>query len=275
MQKKDIESLLIEKPGYLKKSPKEVAKCIWKSLPKEKLPRTHEQLDKELKLIGDVQKAFRIAKSTIQEHNLLPLVEKILQEKERPKKKLFFDIEVSPNLVFSWRVGNKINLPYDSIIEERKVICISYKWAHEDKVKSLRWNWQDDRKMLEDFSKIIESADEVVTQNGDAFDIKWLRTRCLVHGIKFPVKLNSIDTLKMARNSFNFNSNKLDYMGNFLGQGEKIKTDFSLWTRIILHGNEKALDEMVKYCNQDVILLEKVYDQLKDFCPQKKFRYKI
>jgi transposase-like protein len=36
-----------------------------------------------------------------------------------------------------------------------------------------------------------------------------------------------------------------------------------LWDRIILNKEKKALEYMVKYCNQDVALLEKVYKELK------------
>ena len=35
-----------------------------------------------------------------------------------------------------------------------------------------------------------------------------------------------------------------------------------LWDDIILRKCPKAMDEMVKYCDMDVILLEKVYDKL-------------
>jgi len=123
------------------------------------------------------------------------------------------------------------------------------------------------------FSKIINTADEVITQNGDAFDIKWLRARCIYHDIEVSPKFNSIDTLKMARSGFKFNSNKLDYMGQYLNLGKKIKTDYGLWKDIMLNNSRTAMDKMVEYCKQDVNLLEQVYNKLKKFCPEKKFKY--
>ena len=41
-------------------------------------------------------------------------------------RRLYFDCETSPNIVYSWRIGYKIELSHDSIIEERRIICISY-----------------------------------------------------------------------------------------------------------------------------------------------------
>ena len=67
-------------------------------------------------------------------------------------KRLFFDIETSPMIVYSWRVGWKLTIPPENIIEDWKIICISYKWEHEKKVKNLVWDKnQCDKQMLIDF----------------------------------------------------------------------------------------------------------------------------
>lgn len=185
----------------------------------------------------------------------------------KPKiRRLFFDIEVSPNIVFSWRVGFNLNLFPENIIEERKIICIGYKWEHEKKARILTWDKnQNDRKMIGEFLKIIDSADELVLQNGVRFDVPWFKTRCIYHGLQCRPDYLVTDTLKLARKIFYFNSNKLDYMAKFLGMEGKIKTDFSLWKNIVLHKDQKALDKMVKYCLKDVIILEKVYNKIKLF----------
>ena len=175
----------------------------------------------------------------------------------------------------TWRVGQKINISHDSIIQERAIICICYKWEGEDKVHSLEWNKGDDKALLVKFARAIDSADEVIGQNSDSFDIKWVRTRCLFHDIPISVKFNSIDTLKMARAGFNFNSNKLDYMSKFLCMEGKIKTEYDMWKKILLNNDRKSLQDMVTYCKEDVIQLEKVYEKLQKFCPVKKFKYRL
>ena len=72
----------------------------------------------------------------------------------------------------------------------------------------------------------------------------------------------TIDTLKVSRSKFKFNSNKLDYIAQYLGMGKKISTDFTLWKDIVLQKDKTALDKMVKYCQNDVILLEKIFKKL-------------
>lgn len=278
MVKREIEGFLLAKQGYLKKSPFNVAKALWKISNKHSLPKNKDELYKELKQIKEVQTNLRLAKTiqhTTEDDFLISAYNDILQEKNKPKRKLFFDIEVSPNIVLSWRLGNEVSLPHDSLIQERAIICICWKWADDDKVYSVQWDKGDDKAMLIKFAKIMDSADEVIGQNSDRFDIKWVRTRCLYHGIPLSVKFNSLDTLKMAKAGFTFNSNKLDYMSKFMGFGGKIKTDYDLWKDILLKNDNEAMRKMVTYCKGDVLELEKVYLKLQEYCPIKKFRYKI
>jgi predicted PolB exonuclease-like 3'-5' exonuclease len=184
-------------------------------------------------------------------------------------KRLYFDIETSPNVVFSWSVGHKINLTHDNILQERAIICICYKWEGDDKVYSVQWNKGDDRKMLVEFMKVMSQADEVVGHNSDNFDIKWLRTRCLYHGIEAFPEYNSVDTYKFAKSYFRFNSNKLDYISKFLGHEGKTPTGYALWKAIVLNNDKQAMDEMVQYCKNDVLILEKVHKEMKNYTKYK------
>lgn len=183
-----------------------------------------------------------------------------------PVKRLFFDIETSPMILYSWRTGYKLNIPTDNIIEDWKIICISYKWEHENKVRNLTWDKkQCDKQMLIDFVKIMNKADECVAHNGDRFDIKKIRTRCIYHRIPMFPKYRTLDTLKKAKSGFNFNSNRLDYIAKFLGVGAKLEHEgFSMWVKC-LQGDKKALKEMVKYCDMDIIVLEDVFLTLQNY----------
>ncbi len=185
-------------------------------------------------------------------------------------KRLFFDIETSPNIGLFWTAGYKQNISYENIIKERAIICICYKWENDKNIYSLTWDGnQDDKKMLEKFIEIANEATELVGHNGDKYDMAWIRTRCLFHGIPMFPNYTTIDTLKHARSKFRFNSNRLDYIGKFLGLGEKIHTSFDLWKNIVLNKDKKALDEMVTYCKGDVELLEKIYDKMASYVPHK------
>lgn len=179
------------------------------------------------------------------------------------RRRLFFDIESAPNIGFFWQAGYKLQIGPQNIIKERAIICICYKWEDDKETHFLQWDAkQNDKKMLEAFVKIANEADEMVGHNGDRFDLPWVRTRCLFHGIPMFPNYTTIDTLKFARSKFKFNSNKLDYIASFLGIGHKIKTDFGLWTDIVLKKDKIAMGKMVKYCIMDVVLLEKVYKVL-------------
>jgi uncharacterized protein YprB with RNaseH-like and TPR domain len=186
------------------------------------------------------------------------------------KKRLFFDIETSPNIGFFWSSGYKLNIPHNNIIKERAIICVCYKWEDEEKVYSLTWDKnQDDKSLLIRFIEIANEADELIGHNGDKYDTPWIRTRCLFHGIPCFPSYNTIDTLKHARSSFKFNSNKLDYIANFLGVGGKTETGFDLWKNIVLHKDSESLNKMVEYCKNDVIILEKVYSHMVNYIPHK------
>jgi len=179
------------------------------------------------------------------------------------RRRLFFDIETSPNIGLFWEAGYKKNITTDNIIRERAIICICYKWEDEKEVYALQWDAkQNDKRMLEQFIEVANTANELVGHNGDKFDLAWIRTRCLFHGIDMFPNYQTIDTLKVARSKFRFQSNRLNYIAEFLGLGGKIKTEFNLWKDILLNKDKVAMEKMIKYCKKDVSLLEEVYKLL-------------
>ncbi len=188
----------------------------------------------------------------------------------RPIRRLYYDIESAPNVGLFWKSGYKLTISPENILKERAVICISWKWFGEKKTHVLHWDEnQCDKKMLEAFGKVVAEADEMVGHNLSRFDMPWIRTRCLFHGLPPIAERKEIDTLKWARSKFYFNSNKLDYIATFLGLGGKIKTEFGLWKEVVLNRCPKAMKAMCEYCQYDVILLEKVWERLSEIMPVK------
>ncbi len=184
-----------------------------------------------------------------------------IEARQKPIKRLFFDIETSYHLVRSWRIGSKVHLLPMHIKEPKKIICISYKWQYENKIHTLKWsNFKSEKKMLKAFVKVLGEADEIVGHNGDKFDIRELRTRCIANGVLMFPTYRTLDTLKKARQYFSFPSNQLDYIGRFLEVGRKLDHDgFQMWIDIVENKSKKALAKMIKYCERDVALLEDVY----------------
>ena len=185
-------------------------------------------------------------------------------------KRLFFDIETSYCQGWFWRTGWDISISNNQILKPSAIICICYKWEGESKVHSLTWNNGDDRQMILEFIDILNDAEETITHNGDKFDIRWFRTRCLMHGVRSMPSITSTDTLKIARQKFVLSSNKLNDIGELLGLGGKMDTGgIQLWHDIIQDNNQTSLNKMVKYCKRDVELLEEVYNSIKGFCTLK------
>ena len=69
--------------------------------------------------------------------------------KERHGGRLVFDIEVSPCQGWFWRPGYGINVPASNVRKYGKIICIAWQWEGEKKIRTVRWDKnQDDGKLL-------------------------------------------------------------------------------------------------------------------------------
>lgn len=119
----------------------------------------------------------------------------------------------------------------------------------------------NDKGLVMDLWNLLDQAAVIVAHNGDDFDIRAIQARFIAHGLPPPRPFKTVDTKKVAKKVGRFNSNSLNDLGNYFGEGEKIKTDFSLWKGCI-EGKPAAWAKMVKYNKQDVVLLEKVYKRL-------------
>lgn len=206
------------------------------------------QLDKELEAIRKQVASWRDKWGT--------------EAKKVPIKRLFFDIETSyyKLLIKTWQLKNfKRYFDHNDIVDEKKIICISYKWQYEDVVHTVDWR-MGERDMLKAFIKVLGDSDEAIAHNGDRFDLPFLRTRCLANGVLMFPTYRTLDTLKKSRNSFLFASNRLDYLGQLTGIGGKMKHEgFEMWEQIVEEGDEDALKRMIAYCERDVALLEDYY----------------
>lgn len=220
-----------------------------------------EQSPNNTQIARDVRNKFEIDKELETIRKYVAKLRHISKIKARriPIKRLFFDIETSYYLCRLWRVGKVSYVNHDTIKDQKQIICISYKWQYEDKIHTLDWT-MGEKKMLKAFIKVLGEADEIIGHNGDRFDIKEIRTRCINYGVLMFPRYRSLDTLKKSRQYFNFASNKLDYIGNFLNVGRKLDHEgFQLWVDVVENKKKEALKKMREYCEQDVILLEDVY----------------
>ena len=184
-------------------------------------------------------------------------------------KVLFYDIETAPNLGYVWAKYDQNVLDYQ---REWYMLCVSYRWAHEktthvisllDFPETYAADPEDDTQLVEHLWVLLDNADITIAHNGDKFDNKKSNARFVVHGMAPPSPYRSIDTLKVARQKFMFNSNSLGDLGETLDLGSKVSTGgFSLWSGV-MRGDGKAWRKMLRYAKQDVDLLIAVYERLK------------
>lgn len=184
----------------------------------------------------------------------------------KPVRLLYYDIETAPLLTFLWSLRQK---HHSAEMVEADTFLLSWaaKWSDGETVHSRvlspgEAKTQDDSRLVGELAELVKKADYVVAHNGDRFDLPMLNGRLLTLGMDPVGAVQSIDTLKLARSTFRLASNKLDYLAQTLGLGEKHTTDFDLW-RQCYRGDKKALSRMVDYNRNDVVLLERVFHALK------------
>lgn len=183
---------------------------------------------------------------------------------------LLWDIEVSPITSYTWSLWET------NVIEVKKdwyMLSFAYKWLGESKVtvkalpmyKGYEKNKEDDKALCQDLWKLLDEADIVIGQNVDSYDIKKSNARFIIHGMKPTSPYKTVDTLKVAKKYFKFDSNKLGELGRYLGLGGKEETGgFATWLGC-MNGDMEMWKKMIKYNRQDVVLLEKVYIRLRDY----------
>lgn len=182
---------------------------------------------------------------------------------QKPKV-LFYDIETSPNLSYTWGKWEQNVIEFK---QEWQLLSVAYKWQGEKEVHCVSMADLSERQLVKKLHSLFDQADIVVAHNGDQFDQKKARAKFIEFGMSPPSPVKTIDTLKIARSQFAFNSNKLDDLGATLKLGRKAQTGgFSTWLGC-MSGKKESWDKMIKYNKQDVVLLEKVYEKLRAWAP--------
>jgi len=90
----------------------------------------------------------------------------------------------------------------------------------------------------------------------------------LQHGLGPIPEFKTVDTLALSRRKFNFNSHTLDYLAQTLCGHGKLPTGFDLWADVC-DGSKKAkkiaLNKMVTYCENDVVILEEIWKRFEPY----------
>jgi len=192
-----------------------------------------------------------------------------LDDTQEGPRVLLLDIETSPVLASVWRLF-KENIGLNQINLDWHLLSYSAKWLGSEEVFYNDQRYQEDitndTNLLLDLWALLDEADIVITQNGKKFDIPKIKSRMIINGLKPFSPVKHIDTLIIAKSTFGFTSNKLEYMTDALCSDTKKSKHskfpgFELWKEC-LNGNMEAWEEMEVYNKDDVISLEELYKKL-------------
>lgn len=184
---------------------------------------------------------------------------------------LIYDLEISPALAWVYEMydANVIKVERPAYI-----MCFAYKWDGEGGVRVVAQTDfpdfyeqcpYDDWEVVAKLHKLMDEADVVVAHNANKFDNKIASARFLLQGFDPPSPYKTVDTLTAARRYFRIGKNSLDYLGQALDIGEKSKTrHHELWYACV-EGDKNAWQKMKRYCRQDVVLLQGLYDRIRPY----------
>lgn len=178
-------------------------------------------------------------------------------------KILFFDLETYPTLFYAWRLWDSRAL---EVLEYSIIISFSAKWLGGKQVTKALCDYNSvnpERSLIIDLWELVNEADIIVAHNGKAFDFGRMNSAFLKHGLPPPSPAQKVDTRRMAKEAFGFDSTSLDNLVQYLKLGAKMNTGgYELWKECRA-GNPKAWTKMKLYNAHDTLLLEKVYLKLR------------
>lgn len=181
------------------------------------------------------------------------------------------DIETAPLQSYHWGLWDQ-NIGLEQIAVEWTILSFSAKWLGEKKVFYKDTGGRgvdkvrDDKALLEELWNILNEADIVIAQNGQAFDIKKINARMIMAGMKPYSPIKIVDTMLVSKKHFSFTSNKLAWLSGHLTTAKKSEhklfPGFELWAEC-MKDNAKAWAEMKKYNCIDTVATEELYLKLR------------
>ena len=136
----------------------------------------------------------------------------------------------------------------------------------------------EEKALLETLNSELEQYDGVVTYFGSRFDIPFIRTRSLYHGLKPLSKKKSLDLYFTVKRVTNPSSRRLERINDILRISEpdaspdKTRLGMSEWNGVVFNRDSKMLDYIIEHCIADVKILENAVWRFKDFLPDRILR---
>lgn len=190
------------------------------------------------------------------------------QPKKQGPRVLLFDLEVAGDIgLFFGR--RKINISQDAIVNKGGyILCASWKYLGDTSVESIHLTKDevligDDSRITRKLYELYSKSDAILCHNSKGYDHKVVQARGAYWDMPALPTVKVLDTLELTRKNLRLPSNKLDSIAAYFNLPLKLDhSGISLWVNV-QSGDEVAMCNMVQYCRQDVVVLEAVWNKLK------------
>jgi uncharacterized protein YprB with RNaseH-like and TPR domain len=160
------------------------------------------------------------------------------------------------------------------------IICAAAKWYGNPELFKFRIDsepgygktpasFYDDAHIVRGLVSLADGAEAVVAYYGayGRFDVPYVNTRAVISGQRPFPSLTIIDPYDVARSRLKLARNNLDSVSEALGtRRRKTHLPWADWLAA-QYGDRKAIDTLLKYNVNDVLLLEEVYDNCLPLMP--------
>lgn len=193
-------------------------------------------------------------------------------ETKRKPKILIYDLEVSPEL--SWTYPPEWQTSVIRMEDRQKLMSFSWKWYGENSINhmnlsqmaSFRARPQDDKQLTAELHTVMGQADIIMGHNSASFDDKMANMFFVVNDFDPLPPFKVIDTKRIACQFFRMPSNKLDNLARFFGIDGKTNTRIGdIWYEAYVEADSEAYELLEVYNNQDVNITEQIYEKLRPF----------
>lgn len=191
-------------------------------------------------------------------------------------KILIFDIETMALVAWTW-ADNMYETGLVEIIKPGLVLGYSAEWLESGEVKTRMWSDyegykpyhtlgayivappNEDRAIVKDIWELLNQADIIVVQNGQAFDLRYMNSRFVYYGLPPLKPVEVVDTKRAYKKYLRLPSYSLDNISEYYGLGRKKEHEgWPLWKKCIL-GDPQAIKKMKLYNRHDVVLTKEIY----------------
>lgn len=186
-----------------------------------------------------------------------------------PSKVMVYDIETSRIKFWGWWTGKQY-VGHNQVIDEPKIITVSWKWLGEDKIHYLTWDKNhSDEKLMKDFLKEYNKADMIIGYNNDRFDNRWINARAMKYNLEVNTFVKSYDIMKEEKKVFRVPSYSMAYMSKYSNVVHKQGHEgIKMWNMIQTGTKEQQkeyLQKMVDYNIGDIAATEELYVRLRKY----------